>query len=146
MSAPQLWDKISQKPSDSFIADVKEGKVPELPYFIVDQDDAKSKIKAKIDTIKDERFQTSIVTANYGNGKTNILKYLSLYYRNHENIKVLYYRADADNYDIILNLLRIVEDNYTNYIIESVKKLVDESFDYASLANNYNDNFSAIEE
>ncbi len=35
MSAPQLWDKISQKPSDSFIADVKEGKVPELPYFIV---------------------------------------------------------------------------------------------------------------
>lgn len=146
MSAPQLWDKISQNPSDSFIADVKEGKVPELPYFIVDQDDAKSKIKAKIDTIKDERFQTSIVTANYGNGKTNILKYLSLYYRSHENIKVLYYRADADNYDIILNLLRIVEDNYTNYIIENIKKLVDENFDYASLANNYNDNFSAIEE
>tara|TARA_Y100000815_G_scaffold170253_1_gene154634 strand:- start:4756 stop:6291 length:1536 start_codon:yes stop_codon:yes gene_type:complete len=146
MSAPQLWDKISQNPSDSFIADVKEGKVPELPYFIVDQDDAKSKIKAKIDTIKDERFQTSIVTANYGNGKTNILKYLSLYYRQNENIKVLYYRADADNYDIILNLLKIVEDNYTNYIIESVKKLVDEDFDYASLANNYNDNFSAIEE
>ncbi|AZI22510.1 hypothetical protein EIH07_05355 [Chryseobacterium taklimakanense] len=146
MSAPQLWDKISQNPSDSFIADVKEGKVPELPYFIVDQTDAKSKIKAKIDTIKDERFQTSIVTANYGNGKTNILKYLSLYYRNHKNINVLYYRADADNYDIILNLLRILEDNYTNYIIESVKKLVDENFDYASLANNYSDNFSAIEE
>ena len=146
MSAPQLWDKISQNPSDSFIEDVKEGKVPELPYFIVDQNDAKSKIKAKIDTIKDERFQTSIVTANYGNGKTNILKYLSLYYRNHDNIKVLYYRADADNYDIILNLLRIIEDNYTNYIIESVKKLVDEDFDYALLANNYNDNFSAIEE
>lgn len=146
MSAPQLWDKISQNPSDSFIADVKEGKVPELPYFIVDQNDAKSKIKAKIDTIKDERFQTSIVTANYGNGKTNILKYLSLYYRNHKNTNVLYYRADADNYDIILNLLRIVEDNYTNYIIESVKKLVDENFDFASLANNYNDNFSAIEE
>ncbi len=42
--------------------------------------------------------------------------------------------------------MRIVEDNYTNYIIESVKKLVDENFDYASLANNYKDNFSAIEE
>lgn len=146
MTELQLWDKISQEPSDSFIADVKEGKVPELPYFIVDQDDAKSEIKAKIDTIKDERFQTSIITANYGNGKTNILKYLSLYYRNHENIKVLYYRADADNYDIILNLLRIVEDNYANFIVESIKKLVDEKFDYSSLANNYNDNFSAIEE
>lgn len=146
MVEPQLWDKLTQDLSDSFKADVKEGKVPELPFYIVDQDDAKRKIKAKIDTINDERFQTSIITANYGNGKTNILKYLSLYYRNHDNIKVLYYRADADNYDIILNLLRIIEDNYTNYIIESVKKLVDEDFDYALLANNYNDNFSAIEE
>lgn len=146
MERTQLWDKISQEPSPSFIADVKEGKVPELPFYIVDQDDAKSKIKAKIDTIKDERFQTSIVTANYGNGKTNILKYLSLYYRNHEHIKVLYYRADADNYDIILNLLRIIEDNYTNYIVESIKKMVDENIDFSSLANNYNDNFSSIEE
>ena len=43
-------------------------------------------------------------------------------------------------------ICKIIEDNYTNYIIESVKKLVDEDFDYALLANNYNDNFSAIEE
>lgn len=146
MSAPQLWDKISQTPTESFIADVKEGKVPELPYFIVDQDDAKSKIKAKIDTIKDERFQTSIVTAYYGNGKTNILKYLSLYYRNHNDIRVLYSRADVDNFDIILNLLKIIEDNFTSNIIESIKKFVEEGFDYSSFANNYNDNFSAIEE
>src|SRR5690606_9509803 len=68
------------------------------------------------------------------------------YYRSHEDIKVLYYRADADNYDIILNLLRIVEDNYTNYIVESIQRLVDEKFDYSSLANNFSDNFSAIEE
>ncbi|MDR6159897.1 hypothetical protein QF023_003413 [Chryseobacterium sp. SLBN-27] len=146
MVRPQLWDKISQEPSASFIADVKEGKVPELPYFIVDQDDAKNKIKAKIDTIKDERFQTSIITANYGNGKTNILKYLSLYYREDKDIKVLYYRADADNYDVILNLLKILEDNFTNYIVENIRKLIDEGFDYSSLANNYNDNFSAIED
>lgn len=146
MAEPQLWDKISQIPSASFIADVKEGKVPELPYFIVDQDDAKSKIKAKIDTIKDKRFQTSIITAYYGNGKTNILKYLSLYYRNHDDISVLYSRADVDNYDIILNLLKIIEDNFTSDIIESIKKFVEESFDYSSFANNYNDNFSAIEE
>lgn len=146
MAELQLWAKLTQDLSDSFKADVREGKVPELPFYIVDQDDAKSKIKAKIDTIRDERFQTSIVTANYGNGKTNILKYLSLYYRSHEDIKVLYYRADADNYDIILNLLRIVEDNYTNYIVESIQRLVDEKFDYSSLANNFSDNFSAIEE
>ena len=146
MAGLQLWDKIPQEPSTSFIADVKEGKVPELPYYIVDQNDAKNKIKAKIDTIKDERFQTSIITANYGNGKTNILKYLSLYYRTNDHVKVLYYRADVDNFDIILNLLRIVEDNYTNYIIESIKILVDENFKYSSLANNYVDNFSAIEE
>ena len=114
MEELQLWDKIPYNPSLSFIEDVKEGKVPELPYHVVNQDDAKNKIKEKIDIIKGKRFQTSIITANYGNGKTNILKYLSLFYsyRNNDNIKVLYYRADVDNYDIILNLLRIIEDNY----------------------------------
>lgn len=146
MAESQLWDKISQIPSDSFIADVKEGKVPELPFYIVDQEDAKSNIKAKIDTIKKERFQTSIITAYYGNGKTNILKYLSLYYKKQEDIRVLYSRADVDNFDIILNLLKIIEDNFTDYIVESVKKFAEEDFDYASLANDYNDNFSAIEE
>ena len=93
-----------------------------------------------------KQFQTSIITAYYGNGKTNILKYLSLYYRNHDDISVLYSRADVDNYDIILNLLKIIEDNFTSDIIESIKKFVEESFDYSSFANNYNDNFSAIEE
>lgn len=146
MDELKLWDKIHQEPSSSFIADVKEGKVPELPYFIVDQNNAKNKIKAKIDTIKDGRLQTSIITANYGNGKTNILKYLSLYYLNNENIKVLYYRADADNFDIIINLLRIIEDNYTNHIIESIRTFVDDKLEYSSLANNYEGNFSAIEE
>lgn len=142
----QLWDKISQEPSESFKADVKEGKVPELPFFIVDQKDAKIKIKAKIDTIKDERFQTSIITAYYGNGKTNILKYLSLFYKNSNEISVLYSRADVDNYDIVLNLLKIIEDKFTTDIIESIKKFVEEGFDYSSFANNYNDNFSAIEQ
>lgn len=146
MDGLRLWDKIPQKPSSSFIADVKEGKVPELPYFIVDQNNAKNKIKAKIDTIKDDRFQTSIITANYGNGKTNILKYLSLYYHDNKNIEVMYYRADADNFDIIMNLLRIIEDNYTDHIIESIKTFVDDRFEYSSLANNYEGNFSAIEE
>lgn len=146
MKELQLWGKIPHNPSQSFKEDVKEGKVPELPYFIVDQDDAKNKIKEKIDQIKGKRFQTSIITANYGNGKTNILKYLSLYYSDNDNIKVLYYRADVDNYDIILNLLKIIEDNYTDYIIESVRALVDEHFEFAQLANNFSDNFKAIEE
>ncbi|UUC45763.1 hypothetical protein [Flavobacterium cerinum] len=146
MQGHSLWDKIPQSKSDSFKADIKEGKVPELPYFIVDQNEAKTKIKTKIDDIKKGRFQTSIITANYGNGKTNILKYLSLYYRSNDDIQVLYYRADADNYDIILNLLRIIEDNYTNYIVESVQALVGEQFEHASLANNYKDNFGAIEQ
>lgn len=146
MAELQLWAKLTQDLSDSFKADVREGKVPELPFYIVDQENAKKEIKSKIDEIKGERFQISIITANYGNGKTNILKYLSLYYKGNESIKVLYNRADTDNYDIILSLLRIVEDNYTDYIIESIKNLVDEKFDFAPLANNYNDNFSAIKE
>lgn len=146
MAELQLWAKLTQDLSDSFKADVREGKVPELPFYIVDQEKAKKQIKSKIDEIKGERFQISIITANYGNGKTNILKYLSLYYKGNESIKVLYNRADTDNYDIILSLLRIVEDNYTDYIIESIKNLVDKKIDFAPLANSYNDNFSAIKE
>lgn len=144
MSETKLWDKISHTPTDSFIADVKEGKVPELPYYVVDQNLAKEKIKSKIDTIKENRFQTSVLTANYGNGKTNILKYLSLYYNGNNDIQVLYYPADIDNFDVIINLLKIVEDNFTNQIIERVKILTDSKFDFPSLANNFGDNFSAI--
>ncbi|MEC4117150.1 hypothetical protein VSP20_09210 [Myroides phaeus] len=142
----QLWDKIPHQSTPSFIADIKEGKVPELPYYIVDQSEAKKSIKEKIDTIKDGRFQTSIITANYGNGKTNILKYLSLYYKNNQEINVIYYRADVENYDLILNLLRIIEDNYTDYIIKSIIELQQSSFNYSDLANGFKDNFSSIED
>ena len=147
MAQYQLWDRIPQNITDSFIADIKEGRVPELPYYIINQDDAKAKIKEKIDTISEQRFQTSIITANYGNGKTNILKYLSLYYNdNANNIQVIYNRADVDNFDVIINLLRSIEDHCTEEIIKSIQKIIAEEYTYSSLANDYKDNFGAIKE
>lgn len=147
MTQNKLWDKLEQDVSKSFINDVKEGKVPDLPYYIIDQIDAKKKIESKIDSIKDGRFQSSILIANYGNGKTNILKYLKLFYKQKENeINVLYYPADSENFDIITNLLKIIEENYTDFIVKTIKELIDSGFEFKELANNFEDNFSAIEE
>ncbi|RZJ47711.1 MAG: hypothetical protein EOO44_22080, partial [Flavobacterium sp.] len=147
MTQRNLWDELDHEVSTSFINDVKEGKVPDLPYYIVDQNEAKSKIEEKINSIKGDRFQSSLIIANYGNGKTNILKYLKLFYRQkEEGINVLYYPADSDNFDIITNLLKIIEENYTDFIVKTVQELIDSGFEYKTLANSFEDNFSGIEQ
>lgn len=147
MTQYALWQELPQIKTPSFIADVKEGKVPELPFYIIDQEDAKKIIQSKIAKIKDNRFQTSVITANYGNGKTNILMYLKLFYQQDKNdINVIYYRADSDNFDIINNLLKMIEDNYTNDIILKIQALKSSGFIYSSLAHNFQNNFSAIKE
>ncbi|MEK6485756.1 hypothetical protein [Myroides odoratimimus] len=147
MKKYNLWEKLPNHKNQSFIEDVKEGKVPNLPFYIIDQDQVKSKIKEKIDAIKNQRLQTSFLTANYGNGKTNILKYLELFYKQEDaDIKVLYYRADVDNFDIINNLLRIIEDHFTNDLITAIKDYKASKLDVALLINNYEGNFSAIKE
>lgn len=148
MIQPRLWEELDQAVSESFINDIKDGKVPDLPYVIIDQNEAKKKIEEKIDKISEDRFLISLLIANYGNGKTNILKYLKLYYKQHNtsNIEVLYYPADAENFDIIANLLKIVEENYTGFIVNRIKEAVDSREEYEKLANNFEDHFSGIKE
>lgn len=147
MTQYKLWQELPQIKTPSFIADVKEGKVPELPFYIIDQEKAKIAIENKIKQIKGKRFQTSVLTANYGNGKTNILMYLKLFYQQqNDGITVIYYRADSDNFDIINNLLKIIEDNFTNDLINTVKSLRSSGFAYDSLAHNFQNNFGAIHE
>lgn len=147
MEVHKLWGKLSHDKNESFIADVREGKVPNLPFYIIDQNEVKSRIGKKIEEVKGKRLQTSFLTANYGNGKTNILKYLELFYKQvNDDIKVLYYPADVDNFDIINNLLRIVEDHFTTDLITAFKDYKASGSDVKLLINNYDGNFSAIRE
>jgi len=60
MELEKLWEK--QKPLDNGYStlrqDVAEGRVPELPYYVVDQVEAKAKISAALQDIDGQRMQT----------------------------------------------------------------------------------------
>lgn len=149
MQINNLWVKLSQ-PSDvleSFKKDVAEGKVPELPYYIVAQNDLKAKIQAKIQTIDSNRMTTNLIVASYGNGKTNLLKYLQLFFNKvhaQYGVKVNYSRADADRTDLILFMLKIIQDNYLDSLIDIIKNAKADESTILGLVNNYNNNFSEI--
>lgn len=145
MNIDNLWNKIDPLPDtvDQLKRDLKEGKVPELPYFIVDMNEAKEKIGDYIKDI-DVSFQTCLVTANYGNGKTNLIKYLKLFYNRHDKIKVVFLRADVDQYDLIMFLLKIVQDNFLMDLKDSITQLRETGYDYPCLVNNFKDGFAGI--
>lgn len=147
MNVENLWDKINPiaETVGQLKRDLQEGKVPELPYFIVDMDEAKNKIKDYIKNI-DFAFQTCLITANYGNGKTNLLKYLKLFFNNNQNTNVVFLRVDVDQYDLILFLLKIIQDNFFNELKTSISDLKNSRYDILSLVNSYQDGFAGIRE
>lgn len=149
MDIKNLWEKLS-KPSqvlESFKKDVAEGKVPELPYYIVGQSEMKAKIQGRIQDIDSERMTTNLIVASYGNGKTNLLKYLQLFFNKcHKEygIEVHYSRADVERTDIVLFLLKIIQDNYLEKLVEIVNEIRAKTDDIPALMNNYQNNFAEI--
>ena len=144
-----LWDRLTvdEKKMDTIRKDWIEGKVPDLPFVIIDQEELKKHISEKLSSIAGERMATTIIKAQYGDGKTNVLKYLSLYFANHKDlhIRLLYSRADVEQTDFCLYLLQQLQDNCMNELIEGIKLLRNtEKFDPATLANYFNDDFSHI--
>lgn len=75
----KLWTKLEPMPENisSIKNDLCYGLAPNLPFFILDMDKAKKDITKKMELI-DTAFQYSFVTADYGNGKSNLMKYLDL--------------------------------------------------------------------
>ncbi len=75
-----LWTKLNPMPENlsSIKNDLCYGLAPNLPFFILDMEVAKDKKKKKIESI-DSAFQYSFVTADYGNGKSNLMKYLEYF-------------------------------------------------------------------
>ena len=147
MNIEGIWNKI--KPIESTVEqlkrDLREGKVPELPYFIVGMNEAKSKVRSYIQNI-DVSFQTCLITANYGNGKTNMLKYLKLFFDKHPEINVVFLRVDADQYDLILFLLKIIQDNFLQELKCSIRKIKNGNYSISDLAHSFQDGFAAIKE
>lgn len=147
-----LWDEltiIEQQKMDVIRKDWTEGKVPDLPFVIIDQQGLKQHIGEKLQTIDGERMTTTVVKAQYGDGKTNVLKYLSLYFETHADLGVhlLYCRADVDQTDISLFLLQHLQNNSVDALINGVKSLREvEDFNLGTLANDFKDDFSSIRE
>lgn len=143
-----LWEPIHpiEENITQIKRDIQDGKVPELPYFIVGLDNVKKNVTEDLQHI-DDFFQSCLIQADYGNGKTNLLKYLKFFFgKNHSyNIKVVYTRADVDQYDIVLFILRIIQDTIIDDLISSIK-IVKKSVPIDSLCNNFNDTFGAIKE
>ena len=151
MEFRELWSRLSIDTQKMAIIrkDWTEGKVPDLPFVIIDQQDLKQHIRTKLQGIDSDRMATTIVRAQYGDGKTNVLKYLSLYFESHADLGVhlLYCRADVDQTDIFLFLLRHLQDNCMRELVEGIKTLRDrDDFELKSLVNDYKEDFAHIRE
>ena len=142
-----LWEKqnVDQSRLDAIRRDWSEGKVPELPYLVIGQTKVKKHIGAKLSKIDESRMETTVIQAQYGDGKTNILKYLELYFKEHDdlNIRMLYCRANPEQIDLCTFLMQHLEASCINELVYQVVCLRDDSeFNVANLVNNYNDDFS----
>lgn len=146
-----LWSKLNV-PKDSLKViqrDWTEGKVPELPYEIIGQPVLKDHIEKKLREIDGGRMTSTILQANYGDGKTNTLKYLKLYFQEHPefNIKFIYCRANPEQTDLCMFLLGHIEVSFKEELQTHILKLREQSdFDPSCLVYGYKDDFSFIED
>lgn len=150
MDTNHLWESLPlpDERLATFKKDIAEGKVPELPFYIIGQLNLKKTVKERIEQIDSSRMITNLIIAEYGNGKTNLLKYLELFYKTYPalGISVQYSRADVERTDLVLFLLKIVQDKYLPELIEIVKSLRQTPDVLPGLVNNYQSNFREIKE
>ncbi len=147
MDTSQLWTALSPMEENKEVIrqDLQRGLAPNLPYFIVGLEDVKSALKTAISTI-DSHFSYALIWGQYGNGKSNLMKYLKYYFQHHPdyNTKVAIWRADVDRYDIITFLLYIIQNEYSADLLTSLKMVVEDG-KTNELCDNYNSSFAAIQ-
>lgn len=149
MEYKDLWEQltIDEQKMDVIRKDWTEGKVPDLPFVVIDQLSLKQHIGRKLLAIDGSRMATTVVKAQYGDGKTNILKYLSLYFKSHSylGVRFLYCRADVDQTDIFMFLLEHLQNNCMKELVDGVLALRDKGgFEPGTLANDFNEDFAHI--
>lgn len=127
MDTTQLWTPLNPIEDNKEVIrqDLERGLAPNLPYFIVGLEDVKTTLKTAISTI-DSHFSYALVWGQYGNGKSNLMKYLKYYFEQHpeSKTKVAIWRADVDRYDIITFLLYIIQNEYSADLLDSLKTVV----------------------
>lgn len=148
---PKLWDRliVDATKLSTIKRDWTEGKVPDLPFVIIDQKDVKDHIQRKLENIDGDRMQTTILQAQYGDGKTNVFKYLELYFKScaDSNIKFIYCRANPDQTDLCMFLMQHIQMSCMEDLKQRIKELYSEPKEsYASLAGNFENDFAAIQE
>ena len=143
-----LWRKLDPMPDNisSIRNDLCNGLAPNLPFFVLDMEKAKESISQKMSQI-DTSLQYSFITADYGNGKSNLMKYFEYFFARNEslNIHVAYWRADMDRYDLILFMHYILQENFSALIKDSLKFIFEsKSVEIGSLVRNYLGSYSVL--
>ena len=147
MDTTQLWTALNpiEAKKEVIKQDLERGLAPNLPYFIVGLDDVKSILGTAISTI-DCHFSYALVWGQYGNGKSNLMKYLRYFFEQYPKYKtkVAIWRADVDRYDIITFLLYIIQNEFSADLLASLKKVVADG-KTKELCENYSGSFAAIQ-
>ena len=147
MDTNNLWTSLNPNEDNKEVIrqDLERGLAPNLPYFIVGLDEVKTSLKTAISTI-DSHFSYALVWGQYGNGKSNIMKYLKYFFEQHpeSTTKVAIWRADVDRYDIITFLLYIIQNEYSKDLFESLRVVVADG-KTKELCDNFSGSFAAIQ-
>ena len=147
MDTTQLWTALSPMEDNKEVIrqDLERGLAPNLPYFIVGLEDVKSALKTAISTI-DSHFSYALIWGQYGNGKSNLMKYLKYFFQQYPecNTRVAIWRADVDRYDIITFLLYIIQNEYSADLLASLKTVIADG-KTKELCDNYSGSFAAIQ-
>lgn len=147
MDITQLWTPLNpiEENKEIIRQDLERGLAPNLPYFIVGLQDVKTTLGTALSTI-DSHFSYALIWGQYGNGKSNLMKYLKYFFTQYPdfNTKVAIWRADVDRYDIITFLLYIIQNEFAADLLESLKKVVTDG-KTKELCDNYSGSFAAIQ-
>lgn len=147
MDITQLWTPLNpiEENKEIIRQDLERGLAPNLPYFIVGLQDVKTTLGTALSTI-DSHFSYALIWGQYGNGKSNLMKYLKYFFTQYPdfNTKVAIWRADVDRYDIIIFLLYIIQNEFAADLLESLKKVVTDG-KTKELCDNYSGSFAAIQ-
>ncbi|MGL4451373.1 MAG: hypothetical protein ACRCTZ_09305 [Sarcina sp.] len=148
MEINNLWEVLeyTSDRKDIIREDLKKGLAPNLPYFMVGMDSVKDKLKKEVENI-DRSLKFGLIKGQVGNGKSNLLKYLEFYFKSNSqyNIHPTIWRTDIDRFDIILFLLYIIQQEFSDKLLEALL-LLKQKDEYKPLCQNFNGTFTVLNE
>ena len=146
MNLVELWETLTPKKENIEIIkkDLSVGIAPHLPFFVIGLDGVKSKLSEYLSKI-DTSFQYCLIKGQYGNGKTNLLKYLEYFFEVHHeyNVHCETWRADVDKYDLNLFLLYLIQQSHATSLKSFFKQSSEDIMKTA--CNDYKDSFAVMQ-